>query len=184
MRYQLALVERPRLGVLPGGSLVRGGAAEPPGVHVPHALVRQTHKPRDALLVLDAQRRDIIKKAEADAVTELAKAQEALDKAVAAVQKRDDLKDEEKLRILATVQESQSQAFSNKQEEIDKRKNRKIQDEERKMEEAMKSHRRQVVVMAVIVPPLLPLFIGLVVFFKRRSREMNNVSKKRIKKAL
>ena len=48
----------------------------------------------------------------------------------------------------------------------------------------MKSHRRQVVVMAVIVPPLLPLFIGLVVFFKRRSREMNNVSKKRIKKAL
>ena len=64
---------------------------------------------------LDAQRRDIIKKAEADAVTELAKAQEALDKAVAAVQKRDDLKDEEKLRILATVQESQSQAFSNKQ---------------------------------------------------------------------
>lgn len=132
---------------------------------------------------LDAQRRDIIKKAEADAQTELNKAQEALDNAVAAVQKRDDLKDEEKLRILATVQESQSQAFSNKQEEINKRKDRKIQDEERKMSEAVKSHRRQVVVMAVVLPPMLPLFIGLFVYFKRRSREINNVSKNRIKEA-
>ncbi|MCM8536524.1 MAG: Gldg family protein [Lentisphaeraceae bacterium] len=130
---------------------------------------------------LDAQRRQIIKKAEADATLELAKAQESLNKAVTAVQNREDIKDEEKLRILATVQEAQNQAFSNKQDEINKRKERKIQDEERKMEEAMKSHRRQVVVMAVILPPLLPLFIGLFVYFKRRSREMNNVSSNRIK---
>jgi ABC-2 type transport system permease protein len=133
---------------------------------------------------LDGQRREIIKTAEADAQLELDKAQQNLNAAVAAVQKRDDLKDEEKMRILATVQESQNQAFTNKQDEINKRKERKIQDEERQMEEAMKSHRRKVVVMAVVMPPLLPLFIGLFVYFKRRSREMNNVSKKRIKETV
>ena len=130
---------------------------------------------------LDKKRMDIVQQAEKDAEKELEKAQKALDETVAEVQKREDLKPEEKVRILATVQEAQSRAFSVKKEDIDKKKARKVQDAERELNEEMKAHKQKVVVMAVTIPPLLPLLLAFIVYFRRKSREIQNVSKGRLK---
>ena len=130
---------------------------------------------------LDKKRMDIVQGAEKAAEKELEKAQKALDAKVAEVQKREDLKPEEKVRIMATVQEAQSRAFSVKQEDIDKKKARKVQDAERELNEEMKAHRQKVVVMAVTIPPLLPLILAFIVYFRRKSREIQNVSKDRLK---
>ena len=129
----------------------------------------------------DAKMKKIIEEAEKNAKVELDKAQAILDKAVETVKAEKDLKPEEMARKLSTVQEQQSQAFSNKQEEIERKKNRRIKDAERDMNEAMKSHKNKVVTMAIIIPTLLPLIIALVVYFRRRSRETRNVSKNRMK---
>ena len=130
---------------------------------------------------LNKKRMDIVKKAEEDAEKELEKAQKALDEAVALIQKDESLKPEEKMRTLATVQEQQSRQFSVKKEDIDKKKARKVQTAERELNEEMKSHKQKVVFMAVAIPPLLPLFLALIVYFKRRSREIQNVAKSRLK---
>lgn len=130
---------------------------------------------------LNKKRMKIVEKAEEDAEKEMENAQKALDEAVALIQKDDKLKPEEKMRTLATVQEQQSRQFSVKKEDIDKKKTRKIQAAERELNEEMKSHKQTVVFMAVAIPPLLPLFLALIVYFKRRSREIKNVSKSRLK---
>ena len=130
---------------------------------------------------LNKKRMDIVSKAEEDAEKELEKAQKALDEAVALIQKDETLKPEEKMRTLATVQEQQSRQFAVKKEDIDKKKARKIQTAERELNEEMKSHKQKVVFMAIAIPPLLPLFLALIVYFKRRSREIQNVSKSRLK---
>jgi len=130
---------------------------------------------------LNKKRMDIVSKAEKDAEAELEKAQKALDETVAMIQKDEKLKPEEKIRILATVQEEQSRQFSVKKEDIDKKKARKVQAAERELNEEMKSHKQKVVFMAVAIPPLLPLALALIVYFKRRSREIQNVSKSRLK---
>ncbi|MCM8538925.1 MAG: Gldg family protein [Lentisphaeraceae bacterium] len=130
---------------------------------------------------LDKKRMDIVQQAEKDAEKELEKAQKVLDETVAEVQKREDLKPEEKVRILATIQEAQSRAFSVKKEDIDKKKARKVQDAERELNEEMKAHKQKVVIMAVTIPPLLPLLLAFIVYFKRKSREIQNVSKGRLK---
>ena len=102
-------------------------------------------------------------------------------RAMSEVEKREDLKPEEKVRILATVQEAQSRAFSVKKEDIDKKKAKKVQDAERELNEEMKDHKQKVVIMAVAIPPLLPLLLAFIVYFKRKSREIQNVSKERLK---
>ena len=130
---------------------------------------------------LDKKRMDIVQQAEKSAEEELSKAQKVLDETVAEVEKREDLKPEEKVRILATVQEAQSRAFSVKKEDIDKKKARKVQDAERELNEEMKAHKQKVVIMAVTIPPLLPLLLAFIVYFKRKSREIQNVSKGRLK---
>ena len=130
---------------------------------------------------LNKKRMDIVEKAEEDAEKELEKAQKALDDAVAEVQKRDDLKPEEKVRILTTVQESQSRQFQVRKEDIDKKKTKKVQDAERELNEQMNDHKQKVVIMAVAIPPLLPLLLAFIVYFRRKSREIQNVSKSRLK---
>ena len=86
------------------------------------------------------------------------------------VRTQKDLKPEEMLRIIATVQEAQQQNLAVKEEEINRKKNRKIQDAEREMNEAMKAHKNRVVTMAIVIPVFLPLLIALIVFIRRRSR--------------
>jgi ABC-2 type transport system permease protein len=135
----------------------------------------------DLRKVQDTARTDIVKQAEASAELELGKARKAVQAAVENVRKQKDLKPEEMGRIIATVQEAQQQTLAVKEKEINRKKNRKIQDAEREMNEAMKSHKNRVVTMAVVIPVLLPMIIALFVFIRRKSRETKNVSRNRIR---
>ncbi|MDP1564217.1 MAG: Gldg family protein [Pirellulaceae bacterium] len=87
-------------------------------------------------------------------------------------------------QLIGTYQQRQQEENQRLQQELTVQNNR-LQDEERlirrEAENAIQKIQRGYKVMAVLLPPIPPLILGLVVFTRRRLREREGVSKARLR---
>lgn len=122
-------------------------------------------------------------KANEGAEKELEEAQKALDEAVAAIKGRTDLDDNTKEVMVRSAEEAENRRLAVKEAKIEREKakalNRIDTDRKRKDDEVQDGVR----IYALALPPLPALFLGGLIFLRRRRRESESIPKSRSAKA-
>lgn len=111
------------------------------------------------------------KEAEQQAQTALAEAQGRLDAKVAALRNREDLDEQTKQIMTRNLQEVESRRFEVVKANIESQKQATIEASKENMESALRTIQTRIRSLAVALPPIPVLIIGLVTAFKRRKRE-------------
>ena len=117
------------------------------------------------------------KQAEDDAKAEIAKAQESLDEKVKALRARTDLEDETKDKMIEQLEEVENRRLAVKRNTIGDEKERRIARSEAARDQAVTAIRNYVKLLAILLPPLPALFIGLILLFRSIVRELSEVRK-------
>lgn len=118
--------------------------------------------------------------AEAEAQAKLSEAQESFDQKVEAVENRTDLDARTKDIMLESVRRVEEQRLEAKKKAIEEEKNNKIEESRFAMEQEKRRIRRGKKTMAMILPVIPPLLIGIAVFLIRRAREVRGAAKSRL----
>jgi ABC-2 type transport system permease protein len=139
------------------------------------------------LEVVEAQSRRFIKanqdedtKADEAAREELTKAQGALDKKVAEVRARKDLDERTQQIMLDSLQDVENRRFEVTKATIDARKERTKELNRANREQAVRTIHTRIRALAILLPPLPPLLLGLAVFAARARRENRGANPNRI----
>jgi ABC-2 type transport system permease protein len=136
----------------------------------------QTKTARDTL---ESERQKALDAAE----TELENAQKALDEKVAAIKARTDLDEQSKAIQARAAEMAESRRLEAKKADIDRDKERAIQKVETEHQREVEKVRDQVRVLAVALPPLPAILLGLVIFGRKRRREQETIPTYRRAKA-
>jgi len=120
------------------------------------------------------------KAAEDAAVDQLAAAKKRLDEKIEALRKRTDLDEGTKERMLATSAKDESRRLEVDTRTIEDAKRGKIADSKAAMELNIRRIERQVRVVAMLVPPLPALILGLLVLGVRLNRENRGANPSRL----
>jgi ABC-2 type transport system permease protein len=139
------------------------------------------------LETLEAQTRDFIeqRQAETKAAEDAAKeqldvAQKRLDKEVDAVRARKDVDDRTKEIMLASLQDVANRRLDVEKANIEDQKRRKIQESKADMEQKVRQIQNRIRALAIVLPPLPSLVLGLFVFGVRLKRENRGANPNRI----
>jgi ABC-2 type transport system permease protein len=111
------------------------------------------------------------KTAEENAQAALAEAQGRLDQRVAEVRDRTDLDDRAKQIMMRNLQEVESRRFEVAKANIENQKEATIEASRANMEAEIRTIQSRIKAVAVVVPPIPVLLIGVLTFIKRRKRE-------------
>jgi ABC-2 type transport system permease protein len=87
----------------------------------------------------------------------------------------------EKLTAFQIKQENQQRIFAVQQKRMEDERDQKIRDVRREAEQDVTAIQNQVKTLAVALPCIPPLIVGMMVFASRRLRERENISKSRLK---
>jgi ABC-2 type transport system permease protein len=139
------------------------------------------------LEVVETQSRRFIKanqdedrKADEAARDELKKAQEALDKKVAEVRASKELDERTQEIMLNSLQELENRRFEITKATIDAKKERTKELNRVTREQAVRTIHTRIRALAILLPPLPPLLLGLAVFAARARRENRGANPNRI----
>lgn len=120
------------------------------------------------------------KKAEQEAKDELAAAQKRLDAKVDEIRNQKDVDTRTKQINLMEVQQNENRKFEVAKAEVEDKKRRLLLESKADMEQAIRSVQNNIRYMAIAIPPLPALILGLVVFGFRLKREYQGVSPARL----
>lgn len=96
--------------------------------------------------------------------------------------KKDPNIDRRQFEILrTTAQEQLNKIVAVKKAQLEKKRDRDIKDAEAALELKVRRTQNNVKRLAVFTPPIIPLLIGIAVFFTRRSRELEGASRSRLR---
>lgn len=120
------------------------------------------------------------KAAEDAALAQLEQAQKRLDQKVEAVQARKDMDERTKEIMMAELREAEQRRLEVEKANINDAEQRRKREIKSETERQIQTIRNQVRTLAVLVPPLPPLFLGLAVFGFRLRKENEGASPNRL----
>jgi ABC-2 type transport system permease protein len=118
--------------------------------------------------------------AEVDAQAELSKAQEQLDKKVEEINKRTDIDARSKRAQIEYVRDLEQRQFDVTKARIEATKAEKIEQIHDELQAQIRAEQQRIKWMAVLIPPIPALLVGILVFFRRMSGEKEGVDPGRL----
>jgi len=109
------------------------------------------------------------------------KEQAVLDERIAKVKARTDIDELQKMIEVQTATEVGNKRLEDATKNLQKQRDKEVQRVERDLAAKVRQVQDQVKMYAVGLPPILPLVLGVIVYFNRRSHEREGVSKSRLR---
>lgn len=124
----------------------------------------------------EKEREAEVQEANREAGIALNDAQRRLNAKVAELQQRTDLDEQTKTIMTRNLQESESRRFEAMKTNIDSERDMKIQRTQESMESHIRSIRGNIKTLAAVLPPIPVLAMGVVIFLRRRNREIEGAA--------
>ena len=117
----------------------------------------------------------------ADIKKEIDGAQQAFEKKVADVQKREGLSANARQQLLQRVQLREQDKLTAQIQALESERSRKVKQIQYQLEQEVRSEQDKSKLYAILIPPILPLLLALYVFFGRRKTEREGVAQDRLR---
>jgi ABC-2 type transport system permease protein len=143
---------------------------------------RRLSKVDDMTEAANTDRQDRIKAANDEAKTQLEAAQKSLDEAVAAIKAKTDLDETTKQIMIRSAEEAENRRLQAQTEAIDREKAKAIDKIKAEHARAIDEVRDRIRVLAILLPPIPAILLGLVIFYRKRRRESATIPEARKRK--
>lgn len=150
--------------------------------------IRKRSRPHRVLTKIEAATkgsREKFREDIADAQDELKKAQEEANQKfsekIEAIEARKDLSNQQKAQAIARIQESERRKLDRQLDKLQKDLDSEILQTQRSLEKEVRGVQDRYKAYALLLPPILPILLGILVYFHRRSGEREGVSKTRLR---
>ena len=140
-------------------------------------LTRLTDKTAAARQAADQARGDFIQEFESAKAGE----QKKFDEEIARLEKRKGVSEQQKMMEILIAKQEGQRRLDTKIAQLEQKRDREIKEIERDLAMQVRQVQDGYKTWAVLLPPIPPLLLGLFVFFNRRAREREGVSKARLR---
>jgi ABC-2 type transport system permease protein len=121
------------------------------------------------------ERNQKTKEADDEAKTSLSRAQHQFDKKREEIEKDSKLSPIEKEELIRRLKEAEERRLQVEKAEIDRKKQQKIDEIKNETQRGVREAERQIMVLAVVIPPIPAILLGIIVFFRRLAGERTSI---------